>query len=194
VLIIALLLIVGSSIAGLAKASDTQNSYEAMTCSVAITIDDIINGNTTSNGAFFIGLTPFIASINQLFTKMGDIKSALKDNFSLGSSTSPLYQVNNDGDTFSSSVSNLPTNSLLYGDGTFSLFPNAMDLTKTGITNVANNLSSDVFQPLSNNVNDFTTQIDSLTNGVIDSIVNDINNTVLSNVNQIDDNLTNIND
>jgi hypothetical protein len=63
VLIIALLLIVGSSIAGLTKASDTQNSYEAMTCSVAITFDDIINGNISSDGHFFVGLTPFINSI-----------------------------------------------------------------------------------------------------------------------------------
>ena len=43
---------------GIAKADDVEIAYEAMTCSVAISLDDLINGNVTSTGAFFLGLGP----------------------------------------------------------------------------------------------------------------------------------------
>jgi hypothetical protein len=56
VLLIALLLIVGSSIVGLIKATDIQHSYEAIFCSVATAFNDIINGSPLSGGNFFVGL------------------------------------------------------------------------------------------------------------------------------------------
>jgi hypothetical protein len=55
-LIFALFLIIGSSIAGILKAGDIQNSYEAIFCSVATSFNDILNGSPLSGGKNFVGL------------------------------------------------------------------------------------------------------------------------------------------
>ena len=47
-------------------ADDVEITSEAMICSVAISLDDLINGNVTSTGAFFLGLGPLQEQLIQL--------------------------------------------------------------------------------------------------------------------------------
>ena len=60
VLVLALLMIIIVSVIGITKASDLEQAYEATTCSLSIAIDDIINGNITTEGTLFLGLNPLI--------------------------------------------------------------------------------------------------------------------------------------
>lgn len=64
VLIVALLLIIVPSIIGLSRASDVQKSFEAVSCSAAITFNDLLNGNTSTTGKFFVGLSPLVDGLN----------------------------------------------------------------------------------------------------------------------------------
>lgn len=65
---IALGLILAGGIIGLTKTKDLQTAIEGIGCSVAITMDDIINGNET-NGKFFAG-------IRTLSNKVGEISGS----------------------------------------------------------------------------------------------------------------------
>jgi hypothetical protein len=47
-LILALLLLIIASVIGITRASDIQSSYTAVSCSVAITADDLLNGNIST--------------------------------------------------------------------------------------------------------------------------------------------------
>lgn len=67
---LALGLILAAGAIGLSKTKDLQKTIEAVGCTVAITLDDIINGNATESGRFFIGL-------RTLANKMDDIKNSL---------------------------------------------------------------------------------------------------------------------
>jgi bacteriorhodopsin len=49
-LIVALLLVVVASIVGITRAGDLEHTYYSVGCSVAITMDDILNGNRASTG------------------------------------------------------------------------------------------------------------------------------------------------
>jgi hypothetical protein len=59
-----LLLIIASSIVGLVKSKEIKSDYEAVGCSVAITFNDLLNGNVSSNGSVFIGLQSFSDKIS----------------------------------------------------------------------------------------------------------------------------------
>lgn len=56
VLIIALLLATVASIVGIVRAGDLQGSFDAVACSGAIALDDLLNGNITTTGTFFMGI------------------------------------------------------------------------------------------------------------------------------------------
>ena len=51
-----MLLAIIAAILGIVRAGDLQTSYQAVTCSVAIAMDDFINGNVTADGTFFVGI------------------------------------------------------------------------------------------------------------------------------------------
>lgn len=55
-LIIALLLATVAAIVGIVRAGDLKASFDAVACSGAIAMDDLINGNITTTGTFFMGL------------------------------------------------------------------------------------------------------------------------------------------
>lgn len=62
------------SIIGITKAPEAEKTYQAMSCSVAICLDDLINGNVTTAGSFFIGLNPLKDNLIDLRdTYLGDI-------------------------------------------------------------------------------------------------------------------------
>jgi len=67
-------------IAGLSKATTFKKGIADIQCSVSMFIDDVINGNVTSDGtAFFTGIDPLITSVNNLNTNMGTIQTQLSN-------------------------------------------------------------------------------------------------------------------
>lgn len=75
VLILALLLMIIASIIGITRASDIESSYQAVGCSAAITFDDVINGNKSTTGKFFVGLTPLKNGLNDLKAQKTTVKT-----------------------------------------------------------------------------------------------------------------------
>jgi hypothetical protein len=57
-------------VVGLSKVKDLQTTISAVGCSVAITLDDIINGNISTNGKYFVG-------IQTLYNQIGNIQNNL---------------------------------------------------------------------------------------------------------------------
>lgn len=66
VLILALLLMIIASVLGITRSSDIEQSYKAVACSLAITFDDVANGNVSSTGKFFIGMNGLYNTLTQL--------------------------------------------------------------------------------------------------------------------------------
>ena len=62
---------------GLSKVNDLQKTVSAVSCSVAITLDDIINGNVTSTGKYFIGLQTLYNQIGNMQGNLSFIDSTL---------------------------------------------------------------------------------------------------------------------
>ena len=65
-MILALLLLIVASVIGITKSSDIQSSFTAVSCSVAITFDDVVNGNTSTTGKYFLGMNGLINGLNSL--------------------------------------------------------------------------------------------------------------------------------
>lgn len=57
-LIVSLLLVLGINIYAISKTTKVTETYAAVSCSMAICLDDVINGNISHVGSFFIGLNP----------------------------------------------------------------------------------------------------------------------------------------
>ena len=88
VLILAILLTLVAGVVGLTKAGDMQSSTNAVACSLAITLDDLINGNVTTAGTFFIGINPLYTEMINLNNNMGDISGNLSSIGTGGGQTS----------------------------------------------------------------------------------------------------------
>lgn len=77
-LVIALVVVIVPSIIGLSRSGDIQSSYEAVGCSAAIAFDDLLNGNVSTTGTFFIGLQPLITSLGSLKGQLNNVKTNLQ--------------------------------------------------------------------------------------------------------------------
>ena len=62
---------------GLSKVNDLQKTVSAVSCSVAITLDDLINGNVTSTGKYFLGLQTLYSKIGIMQGNLSFIDSTL---------------------------------------------------------------------------------------------------------------------
>jgi hypothetical protein len=67
------LLIIVTSIVGIARSGEIESVYSSVGCSIAITLDDIINGNISSSNQYFIGLK---ALANDMANLKGNITNA----------------------------------------------------------------------------------------------------------------------
>ena len=72
-MILALLLLIVASVIGITKSSDIQSSYTAVSCSVAITADDLLNGNISTAGKYFLGMNNLIGGLNSLQNNLGTV-------------------------------------------------------------------------------------------------------------------------
>lgn len=75
VLLLALGLILAAGVVGLSKSKDIQTTIEAVGCSVSVALDDIINGNTTSTGKFFIGIRTLAKKIDTIKTSLTNVQT-----------------------------------------------------------------------------------------------------------------------
>ena len=74
-MILALLLLIVASVIGITKSSDIQSSYTAVSCSVAITADDLLNGNISTAGNYFLGMNNLIGGLNSLQNNLGTVNT-----------------------------------------------------------------------------------------------------------------------
>lgn len=77
VLIIALGLILAAGAIGLSKSKDLQTTIESVGCSVSVTLDDVINGNVTSTGKFFVGIRTLYNQISTIKTSLATVATQL---------------------------------------------------------------------------------------------------------------------
>ena len=68
-----------ASVVGLVNAGDIQKSFKTTGCAFAITFDDVVNGNVSSEGKFFAGITTFINELNNLNDNLDLVKTELDD-------------------------------------------------------------------------------------------------------------------
>lgn len=107
VLLLALGLILAAGAVGLSKSKDIQTTIETVGCSVAIVLDDIINGNTTSTGHFFIGIRTLakkidtiknsLTSVQTQFASLGGTITAYNTAYTVASSSIDLIPSNTAG-------------------------------------------------------------------------------------------------
>lgn len=75
-MLILLALVVGASIPGLTRASKLADSIETMQCGVAVVLDDLLNGNMTSDKtSFFSGTNTLVALLGTLTGSINDIQT-----------------------------------------------------------------------------------------------------------------------
>jgi len=87
---------------GVSKAKDISDTIETVGCSVSIMFDDILNGNVTENGKYFVGLQPLAARIYDLSGQLTAI------NTSLDSVTTAANNANSAYGTASTAISIIP--------------------------------------------------------------------------------------
>lgn len=75
VLILAFLLLLVASVIGITRAGDIESSYKAVGCSAAITFDDLLNGNPSSTGKYFIGMNGMVSSLGSLNGNLAAVSS-----------------------------------------------------------------------------------------------------------------------
>lgn len=100
-------LILAAGAVGLSKSKDIQTTIETVGCSVAIVLDDIINGNTTSTGHFFIGIRTLakkidtiknsLTSVQTQFTSLGGTITAYNNAYTAATSSIDLVPSNTAG-------------------------------------------------------------------------------------------------
>ena len=116
VLILALLLAAVASIIGLTNANDIETSFKATSCSLALTFDDIVNGNVSESGKFFAGISTIANELNNLNDNLAFVEAQLDT-------------IDNDGATIT--AINDPST------GTFVLFETELDSLASGTAGTA---------------------------------------------------------
>lgn len=87
---------------GISKAGTFKEGLGDIQCSLSMMLDDVVNGNVTTTGSFFIGVQPLITQINSLNSNIGTVNTSM---FNLNSTLTGL------GGTFtamSNNVKNVP--------------------------------------------------------------------------------------
>lgn len=90
---------------GIIKASDIENSFYAVGCSVSLTFDDVMNGNISSDGAKFIGVKSFVEGMKILNVQLGNLE---RDMNNLVVSGGALDLVFSEGETMLSNIAKIP--------------------------------------------------------------------------------------
>lgn len=187
------------SIIGLSRSGDIQSSYEAVGCSAAIAFDDLLNGNVSTAGTFFVGLQPLVTSLGDLKSQLNNVNSQVSD-LSYTDNTKILRQAYDEGTALLDELSKVPNGAVggsitAYSynnfDGTVgttpSLFPNLLGAadhaanTRSGAMNVSytviDGINEQVLANIGKNVDNFSSQIGTV-GSTIDSVVSTVNGTL----------------
>lgn len=93
---------------GLSQASIISSSINSMSCATSIVMDDILNGNVTTNGSsFFVGLNQLNLQLGYLNGNLTAINNTMQN---LQSSSANMTNVNNLANTALSDIAKIPAN------------------------------------------------------------------------------------
>lgn len=183
VLILALGLILAGGAVGLTKAKDLQRTIEGIGCSVAITLDDIINGNET-NGKFFAGIRTLsnkigdisgsLTNIDTQFTNVVNSVNNVQTEFNTNLKVSYQNLPNGDGNIKSAFSYNTPFDAVTASGSVFSDFPVNLG-TITGPGMLSNFWS--ILQGINDGVAEIGTNANNLKSKITDG---SFNNAILS--------------
>lgn len=210
-LILALLLMIIASVIGITRATDIQSSYTAVGCSVAVTFDDVINGNTSTAGTFFIGMNGLKNSLTNLKNNIGSVQTELQK-LDITNTAGVTYPAYTEGNNLLDTLSKIPDNTIggtmaAYTYPTFdgsagtisSNFPTILGSASTSTPSGAMNASyfainkiNQGFSTISSQATGFTGNIGSVSS-TIDSIVNSMSDMV-NTVTGIDDTISSMDD
>lgn len=101
----ALSLILAAGAVGLSKSKDVQTTIEAVGCSVSIILDDVINGNVTDSGKFFVGIRTLAKKIDTIKVSLNNVQTRFNSLSSVITAYSNAYT------TVRTSIDIIPSNS-----------------------------------------------------------------------------------
>jgi len=97
-----------TSYSGLSQASLISSSITSLSCATSIVLDDILNGNVTTNGnSFFVGLNQLYLQLGYLNNNLSSINTTMQN---LDSSSTNMTNVYNLAITALSDIAKIPAN------------------------------------------------------------------------------------
>lgn len=78
-LVLLLLLIIIVSAMGISKASTFKEGLGDIQCSLSMMLDDVVNGNVTTSGSYFIGVDPLITEVGRLNSNVGSLTTEMNN-------------------------------------------------------------------------------------------------------------------
>jgi hypothetical protein len=107
-LLLALLLCIGACIAGFSQSQIISTSLDSMTCASAIVLDDLMNGNVTTDGtSFFAGLSQIKLQLGYLDGNLTSINNSMAN---LASGSTNITNVQNDATAALTAIAKIPNN------------------------------------------------------------------------------------
>jgi hypothetical protein len=173
VMVLAVLLIGVSSIVGISRAGKIVDAYESVGCSIAITLDDVINGNLSTSGTYFVGLKVLASDMGKLNGNLSNVNNQLKQ-LSLSNTSSTLSQTYTAGTNLLNTLSQVPngTAGQSMGNYTYSYFAATANSTFPVLLGAANKTLS----TRKGAMNDSYTVIDNINENIIGSIGRNVDN------------------
>lgn len=107
-MILSLLLCIGACVAGFSQSQIITNSLDSMTCASSIVLDDLLNGNVTTDGSsFFTGLTQLNIQLGYLNGNLSSINTTMAN---LATGSTNITNVQNDATTALTNIAKIPNN------------------------------------------------------------------------------------
>lgn len=198
VLVVLLGLAIGASVPGIMQASKLSDSITTMQCGVGLMLDDLLNGNiTTDETSFFSGTNTLVALLSQLNTTVDDINSNftnvktsvtnVKTNANTVRSNIETLGLSGSNNSFSLTYTDpTPAGSSYTADSSFSAV--------LGNPTIANTLSYGLYSVIDTLYTEMTSIEDSITTFNTATSGGDIKNQITEAVNQFSPINTQIND
>jgi hypothetical protein len=172
-MVLSVLLIGVSSIVGISRAGKIVGAYESVGCSIAITLDDIINGNLSTSATYFVGLNVLASDMLKLNGNLSNVNTQLKQ-LSLSNTSSTLSQTYTAGTNLLNTLSQVPngTAGQMMGNYTYSYFAASANSTFPVLLGAANK----TLGSRKGAMNDSYTVIDGINENIIGGIGRNVDN------------------
>jgi hypothetical protein len=155
-------------------------AYKSVGCSMAIILDDLINGNMSRSGEYFVGLKVLASDMVSLHGNITSVNSQLQQ-LSLSNASSTLSQTYTVGTNLLNTLSLVPNGTVgqLMSNFTYSNFATSANSTFPKLLGAANHSVS----TRSGAMNDSYSVIDGVNENVIGSIGRNVDSFVLTSPN-----------